>query len=86
MKTNDKNVWEALHDMHTALGIDRGSSDESDCEPNSKKVIVREKPWHNQQVKAAYKVIDNFCYDFNSSTKLAITSQSVLVFKIECSV
>ena len=60
MKTNDKDVWEALHDMHTALGIDGGSSDESDCEPNSKKVIVREKPWRNRRVKAAYKVIDNF--------------------------
>ena len=60
MKTNDKDVWEALHDMHTALGIDGGSSDESDCEPNSKKVIVREKPWRNRRVKAAYKIIDNF--------------------------
>ena len=26
------------------------------------------------------------CYDFNSSTRLAITSRSVLVFKIGCSV
>ena len=60
MQTRDKEVWEAIYDMHVALGIEGGSLDESDCEPNSKKVIAREKPWRNQRIKTIYRVVDDF--------------------------
>ena len=60
MQTSDKDVWQAIYDMHTALGIEGGSSNESDCELNSKKVIVREKPWRNQRIKTIYKIVDDF--------------------------
>ena len=60
MQTCDKEVWEAIYDMHVALGIEGGSSDESDCEPNSKKVIAREKTWCNRWIKTIYRVVDDF--------------------------
>ena len=46
--------------MVVALGIDGGSSDESDCEPNSKKVIVRKRNWRNRRVDAIYRKLDEF--------------------------
>ena len=60
MQTSDKDVWQAIYNMHTALGIEGGSSDESGCELNSKKVIVREKPWRNWRIKTIYKIVDDF--------------------------
>jgi hypothetical protein len=44
--------------MTMSLGIDGGSSDESDREPNSKKVFVRERHWRSPQVKNIMKTLD----------------------------
>ena len=60
MQTCDKEVWEAIYNMHVALGIKGSSLDKSDCEPNSKKVIAREKPWRNRRIKTIYRVVDDF--------------------------
>jgi len=46
--------------MLTNLGIDGGSSDESDTEPGSIKVIVRERVWRNAKIKSIMKLLDEF--------------------------
>ena len=46
--------------MTTILGIDGGSLDESDCEPNSKKIFVRERTWRNPRIKAINRKLDEF--------------------------
>lgn len=42
------------------MGVDGGSSDESDPEPGSKNVIVRERPWRSQVIKRIVMVLDGF--------------------------
>lgn len=59
LETANRTVWEAVYDMTMTLGIDGGSSDESDCDPNSKRIIVRERNWRSPRIKDIMKRLDD---------------------------
>jgi len=56
----ERETWQFIHDMITSLGIDGGSSDESNPEPHSTRVFVRDRDWRNPNIIKIMQTIDRF--------------------------